>query len=69
MNLFFAGTALELPLVLGGPFLIISIFYFGKKGKPENYMAHLIRFYLEPGFFAAAEEPVNAIKIRSKVYE
>jgi hypothetical protein len=69
MNLFFAGTALEIPLVIGGPILIMTVFYFGKKGKPENFMAHFIRFYLEPGFFSAAQEPTKIIKRRRKIYE
>ncbi|USN48046.1 MAG: hypothetical protein H6626_02850 [Pseudobdellovibrionaceae bacterium] len=69
MNLFFGGTALEIPLVIGGPVLIIAVFYFGKKGKPENFMAHLIRFYLEPGFFSAGMESKNNNKMRLKIYE
>ena len=69
MNLFFGGTALEIPLVIGGPVVIMTIFYFGKKGKPENYMAHLIRFYLEPGFFSSGEEPKKLKNIRTKIYE
>lgn len=69
MNLFFGGTALEIPLVIGGPVLIIAVFYFGKKGKPENFMAHLIRFYLEPGFFSAGKESKNINKMRLKIYE
>ena len=69
MNLFFGGTALEIPLVIGGPVLIITIFYFGKKNKPENFIAHLIRFYLEPGFFSAGEESKNIQKMRTKIHE
>ncbi|MCH2534238.1 MAG: hypothetical protein MK008_07350 [Bdellovibrionales bacterium] len=69
MNLFFGGTALEIPLVIGGPIIIIAIFYVGKKGKPDNFMAHLIRFYLEPGFFSSGEEPRKLANMRSKIYE
>lgn len=69
MNLFFGGTALEIPLVIGGPVLIIAVFYFGKNGKSENFMAHLIRFYLEPGFFSAGKESKHINKMRFKIYE
>ena len=69
MNLFFGGTFLEVPLVLGGPILIIAVFYFGKRGKPDKFMAHLIRFYLEPGFFSAGEEPKSLLQIRRRIYE
>ena len=68
MNLFFGGTALEIPLVLGCPALILAAFYFGKKGKPEKFMVHLIRFYLEPGFFSAGEEPMKILQMRRKIY-
>ncbi len=44
MNLFFGGTALEIPLVIGAPILMMGGFYLGKKGHPEKYMAHVIRF-------------------------
>ncbi len=69
MNLFFGGTILEVPLVVGGPILIIVFFYLGKKGRPENYIAHLIRFYLDPGFFSAGEDSKNTYKMRRRIYE
>ena len=68
MNLFFSGTALEIPLVIGMPVLILAICYFGKRGKPEKFLPHLLRFYLETGFFSAGEEPDQAIQMRSKIY-
>ena len=69
MNLFFGGTFLELPLVIGAPILIIIALYFSKKDKPDNYIAHLIKFYLEKGFFAAADKPKNILKQRVKINE
>ncbi|MCB0411053.1 MAG: hypothetical protein KDD22_00910 [Bdellovibrionales bacterium] len=69
MNLIFGGTALEVPLAVGGPIAIILVMYFGKKGKPENYMAHLIKFYMEPGFFPAGESPLHINKLRKASYE
>lgn len=68
MNLFFSGTALEIPLVVGVPIIVIAVFYFSKRSKPEKYMPHLLRFYLEPGFFAAGEEPTKDAQMRSKIY-
>ena len=68
MNLFFSGTALELPLVIGMPMLILAVCYFGKRGKPEKFLPHLIRFYLETGFFAAGEEPTQAEQMRRRVH-
>ena len=68
MNLFFSDTALELPLVIGTPLLILATCYFGKRGKPEKYLPHLLRFYLETGFFAAGEEPVKVSQMRRRIY-
>ena len=69
MNLFLGGTALEVPLAIGGPIIIIVVMYLGKKGKPENYMAHLLKFYMEPGFFSAGEEHRQLEKVRRTSYE
>lgn len=69
MNIFFGGTFLEIPIVIVGPILIIVILYFGKRGKPEKFMVHLTRFYLQPGFFPSNEEPQNISQLRRKIYE
>jgi len=69
MNLFFGGTPFEVPLAVGGPIAIILVMYLGKKGKPENYMAHLLKFYMEPGFFSAGEPPSHQEKLRRTSYE
>ena len=68
MNLFFSGTALELPLVIGVPVLILAVCYFGKRGKPEMFLQHLLRFYLETGFFPAGEEPDKILKMRRRIH-
>jgi len=69
MNLFFSGTALEMPLVIGVPAVILATFYFGKRGKPEKYLPHLLRYHLEPAFFSAGEEPTNVLPMRRKINE
>lgn len=68
MNLFFGGTALEIPLVIGVPLLIVATFYFGKRGKPEKYLPHFLRYHLEPAFFSAGKEPTKVLQMRSKIY-
>lgn len=70
MNLFFGGTVLELPLVIGGPVAIIFLLlYFSKKGKEENYIIHLVRFYFAPGFFSSGKDSKHKLKMRLKIYE
>ncbi|MGZ3783877.1 MAG: hypothetical protein ACXVC3_05040 [Bdellovibrio sp.] len=32
---------------------LAAILYFGKKGKPENYLLHWIRFQFTPASFSA----------------
>ena len=68
MNLFFSDTALEIPLVIGVPVLILATCYFGKRGKPEKFLPHLFRFYLETGFFAAGEKPTQAEQMKRRIH-
>ena len=68
MNLCFGGTALELPMVMGVPVLVLTVLYCGKRGKPDKYLPHLLRFYLATGFFAAGAEPTQAAQMRRKMY-
>lgn len=69
MNLFFSGTVLEMPLVIGVPVLILAVCYCGKRGKPEKYLPHLLRYHLEPAFFSAGEEPAKVLQqMRSKIH-
>lgn len=69
MNLFFSGTPIGMVLVVVGPLLISGFLYFSKKGKPDNYLAHFIKFYLEPGALLAAKSPKTLEKKRSTIYE
>lgn len=66
-NLFFSGTALEIPFALGGPAIILMTLYFGKKGKPENFLIHFIQYHLNAGFYAAGEK-ANP-NSRNRIYE
>jgi putative exporter of polyketide antibiotics len=39
------------------PTIVLTIvLHFGKRGKPEKYLLHLLRFNLMPGTFSAFEE-------------
>ena len=67
MNLFFSGTALEIPTVIVGPVVVMAILYFGKKGKPENHIVHFVRYYLDEGFFSSGEEPGEVESMRNRV--
>lgn len=39
--------------IFGIPALLLVVLYFGKRGKPEGYLLHAIRFHLSDGDLAA----------------
>ncbi|MBL7556617.1 MAG: hypothetical protein JNM24_12425 [Bdellovibrionaceae bacterium] len=63
MNLFFGRTSFSFIFVIVLPAILLCILYFGKRGKPDDYLIHVLRFYLSKGFFAAGENESNQEKI------
>lgn len=49
MNLFFGRLSFGPVLIFGLPGILFFVLYFGKKGKPEGYLFHALKFYLSPG--------------------
>lgn len=57
LNFLFGSSPLRLFLVwLPSVFLALA-FYFGKKGKPDGYLAHWLRFQVAPGVWHAFPDP------------
>ncbi len=52
-NLLFGASNLRYLLVWGTTLSLASVLYFAKRGKPDNYIEHLIEFYLKPTYFSA----------------
>lgn len=69
MNLFFAKTALAPILVFFLPSVLLLFFYFGKKGRAEDYLIHLVRYYLNSGSFEAGKLSGLESKRKEKIYE
>lgn len=69
MNLFFGQTNLMLITVFGIPSLLLFTLYFGKKGKPENYLIHLLRYLVMPRFYSAGDNSLKIEKMKGKFYE
>lgn len=69
MNLFFGQTRFVLLAVFGIPSLILVTLYFGKKGKPEGYLVHLLRYLMTPSFYSAAATPNSEERMKNKFYE
>ncbi|USN48504.1 MAG: hypothetical protein H6626_05275 [Pseudobdellovibrionaceae bacterium] len=57
LNLFFGKTDQKLLLVWLPPTLLALLLRYGKKGKPENFIVHWLRFQFAPGIYSAFEEP------------
>lgn len=49
MNLLFGRMPFGPVLFLGVPALLFIALYFGKRGKPDGYLVHVIKFYLSSG--------------------
>lgn len=56
MNLIFGRLSIGPIFIFGLPGLLFVAFYFGKRGKPDGYLLHAIRYYLSPGQLRAGEK-------------
>lgn len=59
LNLFFGRTDQKILLVWLPPTLMALGLKLGKKGKPDNYLIHWLRFQFSPGLFSAFLDPAN----------
>lgn len=53
LNFLFGKTDQKLLLVWLPPVIVGLVLKFGKKGKPEGFLKHWIRFQFSPGIFSA----------------
>ena len=49
MNLFLGRVPFGAVFIFGIPLLLFVGLYFGKRGKPDGYLQHAIKFYLSSG--------------------
>jgi len=68
MNLLFGQTRFVLLTVFGIPSFLLVVLYIGKKGKPQDYLIHLIRYFFTPGFYSAGDKPTNEERMKIKFY-
>lgn len=57
LNFIFGQTSLKIFLVWLPSIALALVLYFGKKGKPENFLVHWLRFQMRPGTYSAFPEP------------
>ena len=60
LNFVFGQTDVKLLLVWMPSVALAALLYFGKKGKPDNYLVHWMRFQFRSGVFRAFPEPTNS---------
>jgi hypothetical protein len=68
LNLIIGHTSFGIAIVLGVPSFLLICLYVGKKNKPDDFLLHLLKFYLTPGFYSAAERQ-NQSKMNARVYD
>jgi hypothetical protein len=49
MNLIFGRLSIGPIFIFGVPGLLFCALYFGKRGKPEGYLMHALKFYISSG--------------------
>lgn len=55
MNLFFGRLSIGPLFIFGVPSILFFVLYFGKKGKPDGYLLHGLRYYLSSGELRAGK--------------
>ena len=56
MNFVFGQMKIGPLFIFGLPALLFFALYFGKRGKPEGYLLHAIKYVLSPGELWAGEK-------------
>lgn len=56
MNLLFGETSISFLMVIGVPGIIAVALLIGKRGKPDKYLIHLLRYFVQPGHYPAGIE-------------
>ena len=59
LNFIFGQAHSKLMFVWLPSLALAAVLYFGKKGKPDNYLVHWLRFQVKPGIFSAFDAPTD----------
>lgn len=59
MNLFFGRVPFGALFIFGIPAALFVALYLGKRGKPDGYLNHAIKFYLSTGELHAGERKLD----------
>ena len=59
LNLFLGRMSFGPLFIFGLPGILFFVLYFGKRGKPEGYLLHALKYYLSPGeLYAGSKEDI-----------
>ncbi|PWU22279.1 MAG: hypothetical protein C5B49_01020 [Bdellovibrio sp.] len=59
LNLFLGRVPFGAAFVFGLPAALFAALYFGKRGKPDGFLAHALKFYLSTGELLAGSLDEN----------
>ena len=68
MNLCFGGTRLSLYLVFVCPSVAALVLILGKRGKPDRFLVHCLRYYLQAGHFVAGSEAKDRDLLKRRIH-
>lgn len=68
-NLVFGTTSFRYPLVWGTTLSLALFLFFVKRGRPDNYLQHLIEHYVRPIYFAAGRTDKIYKHFKKDAYE
>lgn len=57
LNFFFGTTSMKLVAVWLPTFALAATLRISKRGKPDNYLIHWLRFQIKPGILSAFQDP------------
>jgi len=60
LNFLFGSTSLKWLFVWLPSATLAAVIRFSKRGKPEDYLVHWLRFQIKPGVLCAFMEPTNS---------
>ena len=69
LNMFFGRASFAPFFVICLPMIALSILHFSKRGKPEGYLQHLIRYSLTYGCYLANEKSIYEDKMSQVIVE
>ena len=69
LNLIFGHTRFGVYMTFIPSLTMAVVLYVGKRGRPDKFLMHLIRYYITPGSLSSGEKSKDCEKKGAKIYE